>query len=75
MIGDNDELVFISDRAQSIKIAISTVYEKAQHGACAWHITHNVKSKFRCRDIMGAYWKAVDAYRVKEFQGYMLVIS
>ena len=24
---------------------------------------------------MGAYWKAVDVYRVEEFQGYMFVIS
>ena len=54
---------------------MSTVYEKAQHGACAWHVAQNVRSKFRCEDIMGAYWKAVDAYRVKQFQGYMLVIS
>ena len=30
VIGDRDELVFISDRAQSIKKAISIVYERAQ---------------------------------------------
>ncbi|KAL5564836.1 hypothetical protein UlMin_028000 [Ulmus minor] len=75
VIGDTDELVFISDRAQSIKTAVSTVYEKVQHSACAWHVAQNVRSKFRCGDIMGAYWKAMDAYRVEQFQGYMLVIS
>ena len=63
MIGDTDELVFISDIAQSIKKAISTVYERAQHGA--WHVAQNVKSKFRCGDMMGTYWKVVDTYTVK----------
>ena len=75
MIGDTDELVFISDRAQSIKKVISIVYEKAQHGAYAWHVAHNVKTRFRCGDMMGAYWKAVDAYTVEEFDGYMSEIS
>ena len=74
MIGDINELVFISNRAQSIKTVVSTVYEKAQHSACTWHIAQNVKSKFRWRDMMGAYWKAMDVYRAKQFQGYMLVI-
>ena len=55
VISDTNELVFISDKAQSIKKAISTVYKKAQYGACAWHIAHNVKSKFRCGDIMSVY--------------------
>ena len=75
MIGDTDELVFISDKAQSIKKAISIVYERAQHGACAWHVAQNVKSKFICGDTMGTYWKAVDAYTVKEFNGYISEIS
>ena len=34
-----------------------------------------MKSKFRCRDVMGANWKALDMYRVEQFQSYMLVIS
>ena len=33
-----------------------------------------MKNKFRYRDIIGVYWKAVDAYRVEEFDGYMLEI-
>ena len=38
VIGNTYELVSISDKAQSIKIAISIVYEKAQHGVCVWHV-------------------------------------
>ena len=34
VIGDTDELVFISDKAKSIKNVVSTVFNNAQHGAC-----------------------------------------
>ncbi len=52
-----------------------TVYEKTHHGACAWHVAQNVKNKFKCGDIMGSYWKAVNAYRVEDFSSYMMEIS
>ena len=35
VIGDIDELMFISDRAKSIKNVIATIFNNAQHGACA----------------------------------------
>ena len=35
VISNTDKLALISDRAPSIKKAISTVFEKAHHGACA----------------------------------------
>ncbi|KAL5579492.1 hypothetical protein UlMin_011934 [Ulmus minor] len=75
VIGDTDKLVFVSDRAKSIKNAVSTVFYNVQHGACAWHVAQNVKNKFKCSDIMGSYWKAVNMYRVEEFNGYMTEIS
>ncbi|KAL5544667.1 hypothetical protein UlMin_008451 [Ulmus minor] len=75
VIGDTDELALISDRAPSIKKAISTVFEKAHHGACAWHVAQNIKNKFKCADIMGSYWSAVNAYRCEDFTGYMTEIS
>ncbi|KAL5564231.1 hypothetical protein UlMin_027395 [Ulmus minor] len=75
IIGDTEELALISDRAPSIKKAISTVFEKAHHGACAWHVAQNIKNKFKCADIMGSYWSAVNAYRCEDFTGYMIEIS
>ncbi|KAL5559202.1 hypothetical protein UlMin_035413 [Ulmus minor] len=75
VIGDTDELALISDRAPSIKKAISIVFEKAHHGACAWHVAQNIKNKFKCADIMGSYWSAVNAYRCEDFAGYMTEIS
>ena len=65
VIGDTDELVFVSNKAKSIKNAISTVFNNAQHGACAWHITQNVKNKFKCSDIMGSYWKVAPRIGLK----------
>ncbi|KAL5578638.1 hypothetical protein UlMin_011080 [Ulmus minor] len=75
IIGDTDELALISDRAPSIKKAISTIFEKAHHEACAWHVAQNIKNKFKCADIMGSYWSAVNEYRCEDFTGYMIKIS
>ncbi|KAL5570111.1 hypothetical protein UlMin_026686 [Ulmus minor] len=55
VIGDSDELAFISDKALSIK--------------------KNVRNKFKCADIMGSYWNAVNTYRIEDFKGYMIEIS
>ncbi|KAL5575870.1 hypothetical protein UlMin_017569 [Ulmus minor] len=52
VIGDSDELAFISDMALSIKKEISNVFDKAHHGACAWHVSQNVRNKFKCADIV-----------------------
>ncbi|KAL5572909.1 hypothetical protein UlMin_022506 [Ulmus minor] len=75
VIGDSDELAFISDRALSIKKEISNVFDKAHRGACAWHVSQNVRNKFQCTDVMGSYWNAVNAYRIEDFKGYMIEIS
>ena len=75
VISDTDELVFVLDRAQSIKNVVSTFFNNAQHGAYAWHVAQNVNNKFKYGDIMGSYWKAVNAYKVEEFNSYMMEIS
>ncbi|KAL5574599.1 hypothetical protein UlMin_016298 [Ulmus minor] len=75
VIGDTNELALISDRAPSIKKAISTIFEKAHHGACAWHVAQNIRNKFKCANIMGSYWSTVNAYRCEDFTGYMIEIS
>ena len=67
--------MFISERAQSINNVVSIVFNNAQHGACTWHVAQNVKNKFKGGDIMVSYWKVVNAYRVEEFNGYMMEIS
>ena len=34
-----------------------------------------MKNKFKYGDIMGSYWKVINAYRVEDFRGYMMEIS
>ena len=75
VIGDSNESAFISDMALSIKKEISNVFDKAYHGACAWHVSQNVRNKFKYADITGSYWNAVNAYKIEDFKGYMVEIS
>ena len=44
IIPDEEELVIISDRHQSIIKAVGEVYKKSQHGFCTWHLSQNIKS-------------------------------
>ncbi|XP_024013992.1 uncharacterized protein LOC112088071 [Eutrema salsugineum] len=41
---DNSELVFVTDRNQSLVKAVGEVYPRAQHGFCIYHMSQNVKS-------------------------------
>ncbi|XP_024018982.1 uncharacterized protein LOC112090897 [Morus notabilis] len=67
IITDSKELVFISDRNQSISNALSTVYTLAHHGCCTWHVSQNIKSNFRCSGVLPLFFKIAEAYRIDEF--------
>lgn len=41
-IGENDDLVFISDRHGSIHSSITKVFPNASHGACKYHIAQTL---------------------------------
>ncbi|XP_024009325.1 uncharacterized protein LOC112084426 [Eutrema salsugineum] len=41
---DNGELVFVTDRNQSLVKAVGEVYPRAQHGFCIYDMSQNVKS-------------------------------
>ena len=45
LIPDDEELVIISDRHQSIRNAVEKVYKKSHYGFCAWHLSQNIKSR------------------------------
>ncbi|XP_024025986.1 uncharacterized protein LOC112092916 [Morus notabilis] len=67
IITDSEELVFISDRNQSISNALSTVYSLAHHGCCTWHVSQNIKSNFICSGVLPLFFKTAEAYRIDEF--------
>ncbi|XP_022860414.1 uncharacterized protein LOC111380962 [Olea europaea var. sylvestris] len=52
IIGNTDELNFISNCATSISNGFNSVYLNAQHGHCIWHLQTNLKSKFPRIDIV-----------------------
>ncbi|XP_020410860.1 uncharacterized protein LOC109946689 [Prunus persica] len=73
-IGDINDLVFISDRHESIRKAISTIFPDAHHGACIFHISQNLKSHFKHERAHSLYFKAAKAYLVHEFDRLMVQI-
>ena len=43
VIPDSSELVFMSDKNQSLIYAITNVFPQAHHDHCLWHLKKNVK--------------------------------
>ncbi|XP_010445492.1 PREDICTED: uncharacterized protein LOC104728162 [Camelina sativa] len=68
VIPDDESLVIISDRHQSIVKAISTVYPKASRGICTYHLYMNILVRFRGREAFALVRKASNAYRLVDFQ-------
>ena len=66
-IGHVDNLVFVSDRHQSIASALSAVFPEAHHGACIQHIAMNIMAKFHTNHCHEEYFLAAKAYRRSEF--------
>ncbi|KAL1198660.1 hypothetical protein V5N11_027563 [Cardamine amara subsp. amara] len=69
IVPDAEDLVIVSDRHNSIYSAIRGVYSLAKHGACAVHLTRNVKARFRKqKGLTLLVSQAAFAYTVAEFQ-------
>lgn len=41
-VGDCQELTFVTDRADAIRVSIENVFPHAHHGLCAFHILGNI---------------------------------
>ena len=74
-IGDVEDLVFVSDRKNSIVKAIATVFPNAYHGACFMHLERNMISIYKNKDLSIPFRKAAKAYRVNDHSFYMLQLS
>ncbi|XP_023639528.1 uncharacterized protein LOC17890225 [Capsella rubella] len=69
IIPDDADLVFVSDRHNSIYAALRKVYPLAKHGACSVHLYRNVKSIYARQKGLGyLVAKAAAAYTVGEFR-------
>ena len=66
-IGDGGEgLVFISDREKGIDISTKEVFPRAAHSNCVYHISKNVKVKYKT-SLKGLLFKAANALDKKTF--------
>ncbi|XP_024993300.1 uncharacterized protein LOC112527050 isoform X2 [Cynara cardunculus var. scolymus] len=75
VIGDVDNLAFVSDRHTSIVDALETVFPNAYHGACYHHISMNVKHKFKTDHCHQTMFLAAHAFRKTEFQKHFDAIK
>ncbi|XP_023636071.1 uncharacterized protein LOC111829986 [Capsella rubella] len=71
VIPDCTELVFCSDRHQSLIMSISTVYPLSHHGYCIYHLSQNVKLSCKNvnRDVVATtFMQVAKAYTESEFE-------
>ncbi|XP_008229245.1 PREDICTED: uncharacterized protein LOC103328620 [Prunus mume] len=71
VIGDIN-VVFISDRHESIHKAISTIFPDAHHGECIFHISQNLKNHLKHEKVHPLYFRTAKAYLVLEFDHLMV---
>jgi hypothetical protein len=71
-IGDRQDLVIISDRHPSIRLAVQNEYPLAFHGICCCHLMMNLSLK---RDTTKAlFWRICKAYTPDEFDRKMQIL-
>ena len=67
-IGEMEGLVFMSDRALSIRQAIYTVYPTVHHALCCFHLEMNINAKdSRMENNNTLFWKTCKAYTAYDF--------
>ena len=68
-VGDCQELTFVTDRADAIRVSIENVFPHAHHGLCAFHILGNIVHKFGKNDKTKVlFWRLVKAYKRNVFE-------
>ncbi|XP_023739446.1 uncharacterized protein LOC111887510 [Lactuca sativa] len=68
-VGDCQELTFVTDRADAIRVSIENVFPHAHHGLCAFHILGSIVHKFGKNDKTNMlFWRLVKAYKRNVFE-------
>ncbi|XP_022568637.1 uncharacterized protein LOC111211662 [Brassica napus] len=70
IIPDEEDLVFVSDRATSIENALLQHYPFAHHGICVFHFEKNVQDNFKSSTLVPLVVEAVYAYTKDDFDCY-----
>ncbi|XP_060964912.1 uncharacterized protein LOC115710729 [Cannabis sativa] len=74
-IGEVENLMFISNRHQSIEHAVDVVFPEACHCACFKHITMNVVHKFKTDVCNQQIWLAAYAWNKTKFDRHFEVLK
>ncbi|XP_038892626.1 uncharacterized protein LOC120081651 [Benincasa hispida] len=73
-IGECPNLVFISDRGQSIANVIDIVFLNSYHELCTFHLKRNVENYFKDKVVRKLFHDAYRAYRESEFKRHWVQI-
>ncbi|XP_075112581.1 uncharacterized protein LOC142182283 [Nicotiana tabacum] len=65
------ELVFLSDRNQSIANGIRKVFPEAHHGICLYHFEKNLKQRHAKATIINLFQSAARSYKREDFNQLM----
>ncbi|PWA66947.1 transposase, MuDR, MULE transposase domain protein [Artemisia annua] len=71
-IGDNPNMVIISDRHPSIALSVRNEFPSAFYGICCRHLMMNLKLKIK--KVKGLYWGICKAYTPDEWQRKMNIL-
>ncbi|XP_075095284.1 uncharacterized protein LOC142173565 [Nicotiana tabacum] len=69
------ELVFLSDRNQSIANGIRKVYPEAHHGICLYHFEKNLKRRHAKATVINPFQSDARSYKRKDFNQLMSKIK
>ncbi|XP_062100828.1 uncharacterized protein LOC133806755 [Humulus lupulus] len=70
VIGEVEDLAFVSNRHASITHALETIFPNAYHGACYHHISMNVVAKFKTDHCHVLIYNVAHAFRKSEFHAH-----
>ncbi|XP_022854521.1 uncharacterized protein LOC111375842 [Olea europaea var. sylvestris] len=71
LIGDSTELVFDSNRKNSISNAIAHVFPLSQRGYCIWHLEKNLIQRYNNASAIFLFKLTARTSRVEEFERLM----
>nr|KAJ0185232.1 hypothetical protein LSAT_V11C900480120 [Lactuca sativa] len=63
-VGDCQELTFVTDRTDAIRVSIENVFPHDHHGLCAFHLLGNIVHRFGINyKTKVLFWRFVKAYK------------
>nr|KAJ0217432.1 hypothetical protein LSAT_V11C300132820 [Lactuca sativa] len=75
-VGDCQDLTFVTDRVNAIRVSNENVFPHAHHGVCTFHLLGNIVHRFRKNDKTNVlFWRLVRAYKRNVFEDFLYRFS